>query len=229
MNLSLPSFQVDFTEVKVVFFDAAGTLIHLPRGVAYHYAEVARRHGADIPETDIQRAFQAAWEEMPPRLPTHGPRPEDDKGWWRALVERTLDRLPATLDRAAYFEDLYAEFTLPGVWALFPEVSEVLEVLAGRSQLGVISNFDGRLRLILEQLGISGSFRELVLSSEVGADKPHRAIFETALARFGAAPREALHVGDDPERDWQAAARLGIRVFPLERPAMDLYPLIRER
>jgi putative hydrolase of the HAD superfamily len=228
MKVGHPPSEASLAEVRVVFFDATGTLIHLPRGVAFHYADVARRHGADFSEADLDRAFHAAWKEMPGRASTIGPRPNDDKEWWRALVDRTLDRLqPVKLDRLAFFEELYAEFTLPGVWALFPEIREVLEILRARSRLGVISNFDSRLRTIFDRLGITGFFDEIVISSEVGADKPDEKIFQIALARFGVAPYEALHVGDDPENDWRAAQRAGLRVFPLNRATMDLYPLIR--
>lgn len=225
----MPFFaKPSLTQVRVVFFDATGTLIHLPRGVGFHYADVARRYGTNLTEAHLSHAFHTAWKEMPARTATKGPRPDDDKGWWRALVERTLDRVGSTdLDRAAFFEELYAEFSLPGVWALFPEVREVLEALRGRLRLAVVSNFDGRLRTIFDHVGIAGFFDEIIVSSEVGADKPDEKIFQTALARLNVAPHEALHVGDDPENDWQGAERVGLRVFRLNRPTMDLYPLIR--
>lgn len=228
MKVGRPPPGTSLAKVRVVFFDATGTLIHLPRGVAFHYTDVARRHGACFAEADLDRAFHAAWKEMPARASTTGPRPNDDKEWWRALVDRTLDRLqPIKLDRPAFFEELYAEFALPGVWALFPEIREVLETLRTRCQLGVISNFDSRLRTIFDHLGISRFFDEIVISSEVGVDKPDEKIFQIALARFALTPREALHVGDDPENDWRGAKRAGLRVLRLDRATMDLYPLIR--
>src|SRR6266480_3529453 len=48
----------------------------------------------------------------------------------------------------------------PGVWELYPEVPGVLQQLQPRFQLAVISNFDGRLRFILEHLGISKFFSD---------------------------------------------------------------------
>ena len=36
---------------------------------------------------------------------------------------------------------------------------------------------------------------------------------------------KALHVGDDPVRDWQAAAAAGLHCFRLERPANSLRDL----
>ena len=89
---------------KVIFFDAVGTLIHLPKGVGYHYALVGERLGLPLTPTACSEAFAAVWKQMPPRAATGVPREDDDKGWWRELVERVLDRVaPQTkaLDRAA--------------------------------------------------------------------------------------------------------------------------------
>lgn len=217
---------------KAIFFDAAGTLFYLPRGVGWHYRDVASRHGWDLDEDTLQGAFGTAWKEMPARPSSRSPRHDDDKGWWRTLVGRVLDhcQLPAETDapsRNAYFEELYAEFTRPEVWRLFPEVREVLGMLQPRFRLGLISNFDGRLRTILGHLGLGDFFfRPLVISSEVGADKPDPWIFQEALSRAGVAPGDALHVGDDPVRDWQGAASLGMQVFELRRPENSLRDLL---
>ena len=76
--------------------------------------------------------------------------------------------------------------------------------------------------MILEQLGISKFFSALAISSEVGADKPNPFIFQRAAELCGVAPNEALHVGDDPVRDWEGAAHAGVAAFELERPRNSL-------
>ena len=215
--------------LKVIFFDAAGTLFHIPLGVGHHYAVAARDVGLELEPAAVDRAFAAAWKRMPARPATREPREDDDKGWWRELVERVLEQVaPGTheLDRDAFFEVAYSHFAEPGVWELFPEVREVLESLQSRYELGVISNFDGRLRMILEQLGISRFFRVVAISSEIGADKPDAFIYERAVELAGITPDEALHVGDDPVRDWEGAASAGLRVFRLDRPHNSLRDLV---
>lgn len=213
------------TGLRAIFFDAAGTLIGLPRGVAHHYTEVARRHGVDVPDAVMNEAFRLVWKEMPAPTVTRVRRPDDDKSWWRRFVGRVLDRCaiaPAALDRAAYFEELYAEFAKPGVWDVFPETRAVLAQLGGEYQLGIISNFDGRLRLILEELGIAPLFKHVVISSEVGADKPDAWIFQEALRLAGVRAAEAVHVGDEPQGDWEGGAAAGLHVFKLQRPENSL-------
>lgn len=214
--------------IRTIFFDAAGTLFHLPRGVGWHYRAVLLRHGCDLAEEVLGRAFGAVWKAMPPRESSRSRRKDDDREWWRTLVERVLGRcrVAADLDRAAYFDELYAEFTKPGVWALYPEVKETLELLGERYRLGIISNFDGRLRPILRDLGIAEFFDPVIISSEVGAEKPDAWIFLRALEHAAVAPEAALHVGDDPVRDWQGAAAVGLHVFRLDRPTNSLGDLV---
>jgi putative hydrolase of the HAD superfamily len=215
--------------IKTIFFDAAGTLIYLPKTVGYHYAFVAGRLGLALDARALDAAFAASWKAMPARPAIDGPREDDDKGWWRELVNRVLDRVAPSLsdlDRDAYFEAVYGHFAETGVWDLYPEVIEVLDALQGRFQLGVISNFDGRLRMIFEHLGVSKYFAHIFLSSELGADKPNPEIYRRALRLSGVRPNETLHVGDDPERDWEGGTAAGLEVFRIERPRNSLRDLV---
>jgi putative hydrolase of the HAD superfamily len=214
---------------KAIFFDAAGTLIRLTKSVGWNYALVAQRQGLALEAAALDRAFRQIWREMPLRPATGQPRADDDKGWWRDLVERLLYRVSPGIEplaRATFFETAYEHFGKAGVWELYPDVLEVLETLAPRFELAVVSNFDGRLRFILGHLAISKYFRHILLSSELGADKPDPLIFQRALARSGFAPHEVVHVGDDPERDWAGARSTGLEVFQLERPRTSLRDLL---
>ncbi len=216
--------------MRAIFFDAAGTLIYLPQSVGEHYGEVAVRFGLKLPAAAWQQAFFRAWQAAPPRAATPGPRPDDDKSWWRDLVEEVLvSTLPpadrSTFPRDAYFEAVYAHFAAPGVWALFPEAAAVLADLhARRYRLGVISNFDRRLETILSGLGVRALFDRVIVSSQAGAEKPDSQIFRAALDAFQVTPAEAVHVGDDPVRDGGAEA-IGLRVFHLDRPRVTLADL----
>ncbi len=215
--------------IKTIFFDAAGTLIHLPKSVGFHYALVGERIGLSLGAAALDDAFFACWKQAPARPALAGPREDDDKGWWRELVNQVIDRVaPHTkgLDRDAFFEAAYSHFAEAGVWELYPEVIDVLETIRPRFNLAVVSNFDGRLRMILEHLGVSKYFSHIFLSSELGADKPDASIFHRALKLSGTASGEALHAGDDPLRDWQGAEAAGLAVFRLDRPRNSLRDLL---
>jgi putative hydrolase of the HAD superfamily len=216
--------------IRAIFFDAAGTLFYLTKTVGDHYAYVGREVGLDVDAQQLERAFHSAWQQMPRRPAIDGPRDKDDKGWWRELVGRVFDQvapLLSKLDRDNFFEIAYDHFAEAGVWQLYPEVPEVLEQLRPRFQLAVISNFDGRLRFILQHLGISKYFGYIFISSELGADKPDPEIFRRAMKLMHLDANEVLHVGDDPERDWKAAAAAGLSVFRLDRPRNSLRDLLK--
>ena len=194
-----------------------------------HYASVGREVGLELDAQKLESAFHAAWQQMPRRPAIDGPRKNDDKGWWRELVGHVFDQVAPSvneLDRDNFFEVAYEHFAEPGVWELYPEVTEVLEQLRPRFQLAVISNFDGRLRFIVQHLGISNYFSYIFISSELGADKPDPEIFRRALKIMQLNADEVLHVGDDPERDWKAAAAAGLLVFRLDRPRNSLRDLL---
>ncbi len=216
---------------KAIFFDAAGTLIFLPRPVGEHYREVASRFGAALDADALDRAFRQAWEAAPARPAQDGPRAADDKGWWHRLVDDVLARVlspeqTGTFDGKGFFEAAYQRFAEPGVWRAYPDVHETLERLRARGYaLAVISNFDRRLYAVLDELGLRPFFDAVIVSSEVGADKPDPRIFEHALRMLNVTPGEAWHVGDDPKRDWVAEAQ-GLKVFRLERPRHSFHDLL---
>jgi putative hydrolase of the HAD superfamily len=216
--------------IRAIFFDAAGTLFHLTKTVGDHYAYVGREVGLDLDAQKLESAFHAAWKQMPRRRAIDGPRENDDKEWWRELVGHVFHQVAPWLsefDRDNFFEIAYEHFAEPGVWELYPEVPEMLEQLRTRFQFAVISNFDGRLRFILQHLGISKYFAHVFISSELGADKPDPEIFRRALATLHLKADEVLHVGDDPERDWKAAVAAGLKVFRLDRPRNSLHDLLK--
>jgi putative hydrolase of the HAD superfamily len=212
-------------EAEVIFFDAAGTLIRLERPVGWHYAEIARRHGLNADEAKMELAYREVWKTRPFRPASPGARDEDDRPWWRALaldVLRTAAPSSGKIDEDAWFEELYAHFAKPGVWVLYDDARRCLDRLASRFRLAVISNFDRRLRCVLEDLGVASRFERLFISSEIGCEKPHPGIFQQAFDVMDVEAGRCLHVGDDPERDWAGAAAAGIPVFEVRRPGVTL-------
>jgi putative hydrolase of the HAD superfamily len=206
--------------IKAIFFDAVGTLIYLPKSAGENYALIGREIGLALDARQLDNAFVAAWKKMPPRGAIDGPRQNDDKDWWRQLVDCVLLEVSPSLnevDRDNFFEIAYEHFAEAGVWELYPDVFDTLQELQPHFQLGVVSNFDGRLRMILKQLGVLKFFKHIFVSSEIGADKPDPEIFRRALKFANLQASEALHVGDEPRRDWEAARAAGLKVFELER------------
>ena len=79
---------------------------------------------------------------MPQRAAIDGPRENDDKGWWRELVDLVLDQAAPSLsefDRDNFFEIAYEHFAEAGVWELYPgsfwRLGETAAALSARSDL----------------------------------------------------------------------------------------------
>src|SRR5260370_20331509 len=209
--------------------EAGGLVFYVTKKGGDHYALVGRGVGLTLDAQQLDHAFYMAWERMPPRAAIDGPRENDDKDWWRELIDLVLDQAAPSLselDRDNFFEVAYEHFAEAGVWEAYPEVFGVLERLQPGFQLAVISNFDGRLRLILEHLGISKFFGHVFVSSEIGADKPDSEIFRRALKFVNLKPDQVLYTGDDPNRDWKAAAAAGLSVFKLDQETNSLRDLL---
>jgi putative hydrolase of the HAD superfamily len=198
--------------IRVVTFDAAGTLIRLLHPPGQTYAEAARLFGYDLDPARVQDAFQVAWKTMAPPVESAGPRPDDDRDWWRELVARTMAVAQyQILPFDDYFATVYQVFAGPGVWELYPDVSTTLsELLRLKMRLGIISNFDRRLYDILAELGVLETFEQVIISSEIGVRKPAERIFRAAAERFKVELSEILHVGDEPASDVAGARAAGL-------------------
>jgi putative hydrolase of the HAD superfamily len=215
---------------SVVTFDAAGTLIRLTQSPGETYAEVARELGYDFVPERIEAGFRKTWKSLPERIETMGPRPDDDKGWWFELVSQAIREAGYTIEpMEVYFEGLYRRYALPGAWELFPDVTEVLDQLAAkRIRLGILSNFDRRLYNVLDHLGIRSRFEHILISSEVGSDKPSARIFLEGARRFGVRPEEVLHVGDDPGLDGVGASGAGLSALIVDHAESRLIRVLEK-
>lgn len=219
--------------LSTLFFDAAGTLIRPAESVGQTYAQHAQRLGIEADPEAIMQAFRTVWKRTPaPLHPVGQPPADDDRGWWRTLVGDVFGRvLGAALQESLLddlFDGLYRHFAAAEAWGVFDDVLPALEDLAGDHRLLVLSNFDRRLHSILGGHDLLRFFDEVIISSEVGAAKPHARMFEAALAAAGCQPEQALHIGDDPRCDIGGAQSYGIQAFQVQRPENDLRVLVQK-
>jgi putative hydrolase of the HAD superfamily len=139
---------------------------------------------------------------------------------WARLVDATFRGLTERPPSETFFDELYACFAAPDAWRVFEDVVPTLNALAARGlKLGVISNWDERLRPLLGQLKLAGCFEAIVVSREVRASKPSRAIFRHAVRELGLPPEAVLHVGDSLSMDVRGAQAAGLLALLLKRGA----------
>jgi putative hydrolase of the HAD superfamily len=98
------------------------------------------------------------------------------------------------------------------------EVVELIGQLKASYRIALLSNADRWLHDVLRQNNLEQLFNCVVLSSEVGMQKPQPEIFEFTVGRLQVKPNEAVFV-DDIEDFVGAAEKLGIRGVVFEDAA----------
>lgn len=196
-------------------FDAGGTLIEPWPSVGHVYAEVAASFGlAGIEPAALNRQFARAWSAR--RNFDHS------RAAWRDLVNQTFAGLCPAPPAAACFDAIYAQFGQAGAWRAFDDVLPTLTALKARGvKLGVVSNWDERLRPLLEELRLLDYFDAVAISSEVGRLKPAGEIFHRAAERLGLPPASVMHIGDSAAEDFAGARAAGLQALVLNRRASE--------
>lgn len=208
--------------IRAVLFDAGNTLIHAEPSIAAIYQEIARDFGADVDQDVIKSAFNKVWNEhvkVSDRWHTRC-SDKDDREMWRQITFSLHTQIPAmhVFEHSAWFERLYDVLGEPSRWRLYPDTLAALGQLRSQNiKIGLVSNWDGRLRKILAGLGLTGLLDSIVISSEVGYRKPRIEIFRSALLQLGAKPHEAVHVGDVYEDDYLGASNAGLTPILIDR------------
>jgi 2-haloalkanoic acid dehalogenase type II len=88
---------------------------------------------------------------------------------------------------------------------------DLLEKLYCEYSLAIVTNnSSAEQHAKLKHLGITGYFKALAISEEVGATKPDARIYYAALDQLGCEPHEAVMVGDNLHVDVQGAHDAGI-------------------
>jgi len=194
--------------ILAITFDAVGTLIVPHPSVGEIYARELGRMGYSLSPKLLQQRFIDAFT----RFKKDHPEVLLDKKSWHTIVADTLLGLTGGDDFSRQFEVLWHAFTRHEYWRLLQGVEATLKRLQGEGlRLFVLSNNDERLHTIIDGLRIGGYFEDVFVSAELGAEKPSPRIFELVQARIKVAPRNILHVGDNPVEDVQGALDAGWR------------------
>ncbi|MCS7017076.1 MAG: HAD family hydrolase [Gemmatales bacterium] len=195
--------------VRVILFDAVGTLIAPQPSVAEVYGRLGRRYGSCLSADEIALRFRAAFRRQQEYDRQRHWRTDEhrERQRWRDIVRDVFAELPHT---EGLFNELWHHFARPDAWSCFPEVANVLSRLAAHGfQLGIASNFDQRLRLVAHGLPALLPCRWIFISSELGWLKPAAAFFDRITELIGVEKSEILYVGDDYDTDCCSALRAG--------------------
>lgn len=190
-------------DIKAVAFDLDGTLYDrysTLRSIAYLlHRELrdwfprdlsAKELGRQLVKVDYRYNYFGGWTAVAQRL--------KDAGVLLPQVDnRLLDgEVASRIGRAA----------VP-----YPFTLDMLASLRSKGfQLGLLTNGNSRLqRAKLRCLGLENAFDCVLVSSEVGADKPDPRIFRLCAQAMDLEPGQMAYVGDNPMADVQGAYNAG--------------------
>jgi 2-haloalkanoic acid dehalogenase type II len=219
------------TETKAVFFDLAGTLFDDRALRDVHLAQLQRVADlcgeGGIEDADLRAAYRAG---LGASYASVAMRP----GYLhRDLFSGAYAAMATTLGGSltpSQAEDLVDRQYRATVQHARPrpDCRTTLEALRTRGlQLQVVSNIDtDQLDDLVASFGLTDLLHRWISSEEAGSCKPHRAIFDHALAVAGCEPRAVWFVGDTPGHDVDGPAAVGMRTAWLRtRPADTPPPL----
>lgn len=201
-------------KIQRVFFDLGLTLAE--SDVPLRYVDYFAQLGHPITGEESQRAYHLANKYfMRERTGALG------KGSVQVL-EDFLGRVCLELQVPELAQGLFQKVTgdkRPARWTAFPFTLQVLGDLRARGlRLGLISNWDPSCRQVLADIGVAPLLDPVVISSEVGMEKPDRRIFEKALMLSGEDPAACLYVGDNYYDDGVGASQVGMDFCILNPP-----------
>lgn len=99
-----------------------------------------------------------------------------------------------------------------------PQARPMLETLRQQGYLlGTLSNGNADIR----RIGLSDCFDFALSADALGVGKPHAAAFGAALGRAGVAPRQAVHLGDNPHDDIAGALAAGMHAVWFNAAGLD--------
>ena len=100
---------------------------------------------------------------------------------------------------------------IPTKGPLMPGALEILEYLRPKYRMFILSNGFKELQSHkMRTAGIDGYFDALILSEDIGVNKPGRALYEHALQVTGSSLEDSIMIGDMFDTDIVGAANIGM-------------------
>lgn len=198
------------TAVRAISFDAGGTLFHPHPSVGEVYAEVAGAHGILTDAEELETRFREGFARQLAH-PRTSVDEQAERHWWRAIVDHTFAPWELSAERFdPLFQNLWDTFAEGRRWRLADGAMQALDDLAAMGlPVAICSNSDSRFHQVIADHLLDERFAAVLLSSEVGYEKPAREIFAATAEALGIPLVSLAHVGDRYREDYQGATAAG--------------------
>jgi putative hydrolase of the HAD superfamily len=220
----------------MVTMDVTGTIVSFRGTLDQHYLGAAEKCGVtNVDGSKISAAFNQAYKETCHKYPCFGGDVISAKSWWRKCVIKSFRLAGVQMDeftQEQVFQRIYSTFGSNAAYEIFPDALPFLK-WARRHGLvcGVLSNADERYGdSILPMLGLTHDELQFqCFSKDYKLEKPDARLFMAAIKQGEpflpnhtinddpVHPAEVLHIGNDFQKDFEGARRIGIHAVLLDR------------
>lgn len=191
----------------LLLLDAGNTLVFLDHG------EIARTLSGLGLEVDADRLAAAEADAMRQYEAEVGAGRVGHEQGWAIFAGVMLERagIPAEL-APSLVQRVREHHGRRNLWRRVPDtLPEALErLLDAGVRLAVLSNAEGTVERLLEEVGLRRYLERVFDSHHMGLSKPDPRIFERAVGALGVAPERALYAGDIPRVDVDGARSAGL-------------------
>ncbi|XP_061709667.1 rhythmically expressed gene 2 protein [Cydia pomonella] len=198
--------------IKLVTLDATNTILKFRLPPWQHYAAVAQDFGFTVDAQLVKKQMLGGFKSMSEDHPNFGKNTIAWEEWWRKLVKASFTGLlPSSADVNRIANRLIEDFKTTKCWKRADGGEKLLNLLRDKGiSVGVISNYDPRLREVLQNINLGNHFDFIVTSYDVGFSKPDKKIFSHAMQLDKSlSPVQCLHIGDDLKKDYEGARAAG--------------------
>jgi putative hydrolase of the HAD superfamily len=201
--------------ITFIWFDLGYTLVYQTREQPLR--EVLAELGHEVALERLEREYHLADKLFMREYPgVFGRDPDTFAPWFLGVLNH---RLGIRTDLCRMWQRLKGLLAADHTgWLPFDGVAEALADLRLRGyRLGIITNWDPSARRLLAARDLDGFFEQVIVSCEVGCEKPDRRIFDLAAAAAGVRPAECLYVGDNYYVDTVGARAAGMESVVVNR------------
>jgi HAD superfamily hydrolase (TIGR01509 family) len=148
---------------------------------------------------------------------------------WKILMRSLLECANASInatDIEQAVDFLWDQQPIKNLWRRpIPGMIELVDdLIAAHVHVAIVSNSEGRLAELINEMGWSNRFAIVADSGKIGIQKPDRAIFAWAAERLGVPLDRIVHIGDSFAADIEGALGAGMQAIWFDPAAKEPVP-----
>jgi putative hydrolase of the HAD superfamily len=197
------------TKIKYVFFDAVNTLMHKPElWKAFQKALFSSNIKIDVNKLQYHHKLLREAITFPDRT---------SKSFYNNFNSELLRSL-GIIPEQKLLDDIFSHCSyLP--WEKYSDTQSLVDI---KVPIGILSNFNQSLSSIINNLFPNIQFEKIIISEDIGFQKPTSGLFALIVKETNCKPEEILYVGDSIKLDIEPAQNIGFSSILIDRD--NYYP-----